>query len=145
MIVYAESSAVLAWLMGESNEPLVRVALDGADRVVTSSLTALECARGLTRAKLAGRISTMQELATLRVLDDAESTWDVHVLTDGVVARARATFPVEPVRTLDALHLATALVLQEATGPLAMLSFDERVRANAIALGFAVLPPHTTT
>ena len=50
MIVYAESSAVLAWLLGESNEPLVRDALDGADRVVTSSLTALECARGLTRA-----------------------------------------------------------------------------------------------
>ena len=143
MIVYAESSAVLAWLLGESNEPLVRAALDGADRVVTSSLTALECARGLLRAKLAGRISRMQELATLRVLDDAEITWDVHSLNERVVVRARATLPVEPVRTLDALHLATALVLQEAIGPLAVLSFDERVRANAMALGFAVLPPNT--
>ena len=83
----------------------------------------------------------VQELATLRLLDDAESTWDVHALTDGVVARARATFQVEPVRTLDALHLATALILQEAVGPLAVLSLDERVRANATALGLAVLPP----
>ena len=144
MIVYAESSAVLAWLLGESNEPLVRDALDGADRVVTSSLTALECARGLTRAKVAGRVNMVQELATLRLLDDAESTWDVHALTDGVVARARATFQVEPVRTLDALHLATALILQEAVGPLAVLSLDERVRANATALGLAVLPPQAT-
>lgn len=142
MIVYAESSAVLAWLLGESTEPLVRAALDSADRVVTSSLTALECARGLTRAKLSGRITGVQALATLRLLDDAQSTWDVHVLSDRVVTGARATFPVEPVRTLDALHLATALVLQEAIGPLTLLSFDERVRANATALGFTVIPTH---
>ena len=140
MIVYAESSAVLAWLLGESNEPVVRAIMESADRVVTSSLTTLECARGLTRARLTGRINSVQELATLRLLDDAESTWDVHALTDRVVARARATFPVEPVRTLDALHLSTALTLQEAIGPLTVLSFDARVRENAAALELAVLP-----
>ena len=46
MIVYAESSAVLAWLLGESNESLVRATLGASERVRTSSLTALECARG---------------------------------------------------------------------------------------------------
>ena len=145
MIVYAESSAVLAWLLGESSEPVVRAVLESADRVVTSSLTTLECARGLSRARLIGRINSVQELATLRLLDVAESTWDVHALTDRVVARARAKFPVEPVRTLDALHLATALTLQDAIGPLTVLSLDARVRENALALKFAMAPPNPVT
>ena len=140
MIVYAESSAVLAWLLGESNESLARATLGAAERVVTSSLTALECARGLTRARLTGRISASEELATLQMLDMAESAWDVHALTDRVVARARAAFPADPIRTLDALHLATALLLREALGPLTLLSFDERVRASAFGLGLSVLP-----
>lgn len=139
MIVYAESSAVLAWLLGEPTELRVRNSLSSAERVVTSALTALECARGLNRARLAGRISEVEELAALQLLDSAESTWDVHAVSDRVVSRARALFPADPVRTLDALHLATALVLQEAVGGLTLLSFDERIRANAPGLGLAVV------
>lgn len=54
--------------------------------------------------------------------------------------RARADFPLEPVRTLDALHVSTALAFYEAFGELTMLSFDERVRANAAALGMLLNP-----
>lgn len=140
MIVYAESSAVLSWLLGESNEAVVRATLESADRVVTSSLTSLECARGVRRATLSGRVSVMQEVAILQLLDNAESSWDVHAITELVMRRARIHFPLEPMRTLDAVHLATALVLQDALGPIALLSFDDRVRMNAIALGFTVLP-----
>jgi len=49
VIVYAESSAVLAWLLGEPSQNVVLEQLRGAERVVSSSLTALECARGLAR------------------------------------------------------------------------------------------------
>lgn len=140
MIIYVESSAVLAWLLGESTESVVLDALRNADRVVTSSLTALECARGIHRAMIDGRITAVQQLAALRLLDDAESAWHVHATNDRVVARARAQYPAEPVRTLDALHLATALVIQESVGPLTLLTFDDRVRVNANALGFGLLP-----
>lgn len=140
MIVNAESSAVLAWLLGEPSQSLVLAQLRAADRVVTSSLTAAECARGLTRARMQNRISREYELAALRMLDVAESTWDVHDLSETIVKSARAEFPVEPVRTLDALHLSTALVFYEAFGELTMLSFDERVRVNASALGMALSP-----
>jgi len=140
MIIYVESSAVLAWLLGESTESVVLDALRNADRVVTSSLTALECARGINRAMIDGRITAVQQLAALRLLDDAQSAWHVHAMNDRVVARARAQYPAEPVRTLDALHLATALVIQESVGPLTLLTFDDRVRVNANALGFGLLP-----
>ena len=65
MIIYVESSAVLAWLLGESTESVVLDALRNADRVVTSSLTALECARGINRAMIDGRITAVQQLAAL--------------------------------------------------------------------------------
>ena len=140
MIVYAESSGVLAWLLGEPNGDLVRRSLADADRVVASSLTTLECARALARARTARRVTAAGELAALRLLDVAQSNWDVHDLSDRVLARARARFPVEPVRTLDALHLATAALFHEALGRVTMLSFDDRIRANAHALGLDLLP-----
>lgn len=44
-------------------------------------------------------------------------------------------FPAEPVRTMDAVHLATALFLVPRVGPLAMLSTDVRIVKNAPLLG----------
>lgn len=140
MIVYAESSAVLAWLLGESSGAKTRRVLGQAERVVSSAITALECARGLARARATGRLGRADELAALRLLDVAESSWDVHELSERVLARARAGFPNEPVRTLDALHLATASLFHEAVGGIALLSFDARIRANATGLGIEVVP-----
>ncbi|MEZ4456068.1 MAG: type II toxin-antitoxin system VapC family toxin [Gemmatimonadales bacterium] len=140
MIVYAESSAVLSWLLGEPGQERTRKILAGAERVVTSSLTGVECARALGRARGQGRLTPTHELAALRLLDVALGAWDVHDLSDRILARARAGFPADPVRTLDALHLATALTFREAVGPLNVLSLDERVRANAAALGLGLLP-----
>jgi predicted nucleic acid-binding protein len=140
MIVYAESSAVLAWLLGEPSQGLVRRTLREAERVVSSTLTGLECARGLARARESQRVGAADELAALRLLDVAESNWDVHEISSRVVARARSSFPVEPVRTLDAIHLATAAVFHESLGGLQVLSFDERIRANAQQLGLGVTP-----
>lgn len=140
MIVYAESSAVLAWLLGEPVAGKVRRILAGADRVVASTLTGVECARGLSRARAAGRLGARDELAALRLLDVAESNWDVHDLSDRVLARGRARFPAEPVRTLDALHLATAQIFQEGLGRVTMLTLDDRIRTNAAALGLEVAP-----
>jgi predicted nucleic acid-binding protein len=140
VIVYVESSAVLAWLLGESSELSVRRALDDAERVVTSALTAVECSRALVRARLQARISAVEELAALQLLQGVEHTWDVHALTETVLQRARVPMPGDPVRTLDALHIATMATLRESVGPLAVLSLDDRVRACAAAMGFALLP-----
>jgi uncharacterized protein with PIN domain len=140
VIVYAESSAILAWLLGETTQSLVLKELRTADRVVSSSLTSVECARGLSRARAMKRLSATDELAALHLFDAAQKSWDVHDLSDRVTTRARRPFPAEPVRTLGALHLATALVFQEALGTLAVLSLDDRIRDNVKALGIPVIP-----
>jgi len=58
-----------------------------------------------------------------------------------VAEHAEGSFPIEPMRTLDALHLASAFLLRQALPDLCLLSSDDRVRANGRRLGFEVLPP----
>ena len=53
---------------------------------------------------------------------------------------ARGPFPGELIRALDAIHLATALVIRDIHPDLSVLSLDRRVRENAAALGFGVVP-----
>ena len=62
----------------------------------------------------------------------------VVAITDAVLARVRRPFPVEPIRTLDAVHLATAELLGEPPPLMTIVSRDDRVRDNAVALGFAI-------
>lgn len=140
MNLYAETSAVLAWILGEPSQRGTLEALKSAERVFTSALTTVECARGIARARASGRITTVEELAALRLLDEAEPQWHTHDLSEEVLVRARGRFPVEPVRTLDAFHLATVQLLQEALGAITVLSLDDRVRENARALGIDVTP-----
>lgn len=140
MIVYAESSAILTWLLGEPRDDAVRHLLAGAERVVASTLTVLECARGLARGVTTGRLGVGDELAALQLLDRASASWMTLDMTGRVLDRARARFANEPVRTLDALHLSTATLFHEAHGSLTMVSLDQRIRDNAGALGMGVAP-----
>lgn len=55
--------------------------------------------------------------------------------------RSRLAFPREPVRTLDAVHLSTVLLARRLVTEVVLLSLDERVRENTVALGFHVRWP----
>ena len=57
-----------------------------------------------------------------------------------VVERSRRSFPCEPIRSLDALHLSTALIVRGLSPEVQILSFDDRIRENATALGLTVVP-----
>lgn len=137
MTVYAETSAVLRWLFAEADGEAVREALETASKVVTSRLTSIETRRVVQRSEREGRVTAAQAADLRAIFAQAASTWAVLEISDEVARRAEAGFPVEPVRTLDAIHLASALLLREALPALAIVTADERVRANAHALGFA--------
>lgn len=66
--------------------------------------------------------------------------WIAFDLGAEVVERARRPFPAEPIRTLDAVHLATALLARSLVPDLAVLTLDQRVRRSAEEMGFPVLP-----
>ena len=74
----------------------------------------------------------------MRALRRFERRCYLVAVTDGVLARVRRPFPVEPIRTLDAVHLATAELLGEPPPLITIVTRDVRVRENAHALGYAL-------
>jgi len=142
MICYAESSAMLRWLFNEPPGDEVFEHLRRAQKVVCSRLTLVECQRAGRRALSEGRVTEAALADVLAVLAQAAARWAVLEVTREVADRAAARFPVEPVRTLDAIHLASMSLLRESLPSLTVLSTDERVRQNSRQLGFEVLPAH---
>lgn len=140
MSLYAESSAVLAWLLDETAGTFVRKTLSESEIVVASDLTLIECDRVLHRAGALGEL-TEAEVADRRAhLATAAAHWHVLRLGPEIVDRARQPFPGDPIRTLDAVHLASVLVARSAVAGLALLSLDERIRSVGRKLGLTLLP-----
>jgi len=138
--LYAESSAVLAWLLDEETAPVVRQLLTDAEIIVASDLTLIECDRVLIRAIHLGELTEAEAADRRAQLSAAASHWHILRIANEVVDRARQPFPGEPIRTLDAIHLASTLVARGAVAGLNLLSLDERVRNAARKLGVEVLP-----
>jgi len=140
MNLYAESSEVLAWLLEEATAGDVESALDEAELIIASDLTLAECSRALIRAHALGGLSELEMTRRRTALEASSAHWTLLRIDGEILDRARRRFPAEPVRTLDALHLASALAARAGISDLALLSLDQRVRDNGAALGFDVLP-----
>jgi predicted nucleic acid-binding protein len=139
--LYAETSAVLRWLFAEEGGAAIRSALAAAEKVTSSRLALIETRRVVRRAEREGRITGAQAADLLAVFAQATSTWALLEISEEVARRAEGSFPNEPVRTLDAIHLASALFLRQSFPDLVILTADDRVRANAALLGFPAEVP----
>ncbi len=109
------------------------------ERGVGSALIEVECLRTLDRLRLAEDLPD-QEIASRREaafrLIEAIEVIDI---THPVLARAAQPLPTA-LGTLDAIHLATALVWQEQTGlDLVMATHDPALATAAKASGFRVV------
>jgi uncharacterized protein len=140
MNLYAESSAILAWLLDEAAAPEVLRHLSAAQVVIASDLTLIECDRVLIRAAALGEIPEADAADRRAHLVAIAAHWQVMRVAGEVVERARQPFPAEPIRTLDSIHLAAAITARAAIAGLALLSLDERIRASGRKLGFEMLP-----
>ena len=131
MTAYLDSSVLLRHiLLGE--EP-IRHALE-FPRVVSSELIEIECRRVLHRCRLAGEL-TDETLAVARErLDEVLAGIDLLEMSRQIKQRAMDPFPVN-IRTLDALHVATALLVGEDAGGVALFSHDEGMNRCARSLG----------
>lgn len=133
---YIESSALVAALL--ERDLSARASIRAQGKRVTSALTLAEAARAILRGRATGRLSEADERAATRGLQMFGRRCDLVGITDAVLARVGRPFPVEPIRTLDAVHLATAEELAEPPALVTIITRDARVRDNARALGYAV-------
>lgn len=140
MSLYAESSAVLGWLLDENAAADVRRSLAAAEIVVASDLTLIECDRVILRAAALGELTEADAADRRAHLTAAASHWQVLRIAPEIVERARQPFPGEPIRTLDAIHLASALTARTAIVGLRLLSLDDRIRRAGKKLGLDIIP-----
>ncbi len=122
-MIYLDASVALAQLFGEGRSPPDGI-WDGL--LISSSLLEYEVwnrihARGLG-AELGESASALIDRLTLLEL------------TPHVLARALQPFPL-PVRTLDALHLASIEFVRGHNQSVALATYDDRLAAGASALG----------
>ena len=125
-MIYLDSSVALAQLFGEGRLPPASLWREP----LTSSR--------LLEYEIWNRINAR---GFGRLLNDDARTLIAHVsliaLTPTVLERALDPFPV-PVRTLDALHLASIDFLRARGQTVELASYDERLIAGARALGIAL-------
>lgn len=132
---YLESSALLAGLL-ENDVEVIR----GIDPSTTalSVLTIAEARRGVQRSLAGKRIDTAQASAALATIAQLEASCTLLAITDTILARVGRRFPAEPIRTLDAIHLATAEMIDAPEAPVTILTRDRRIRENAERMGLPV-------
>ncbi len=135
-VVYVESSALVAALL-EGDTAVLEAASAGA-RLATSALALAETSRAIIRARVDGRLTAEHEHAAVVALRTFARRCFILDIDTRVLARVGRRFPVEPIRTLDAMHVATAELLEDSPSLVTIVSRDARVRENAVALGFAV-------
>ena len=140
MTLYAESSAVLAWLLEQEHGEVVAATLAQSALVISSDLTLIECDRVMIRAVALNQLRESDAVQRQARLNAVSARWTLLALDEEISERARRPFPAEPVRTLDAIHVASALIARKAVPDIGMLSLDDRVREAAARLGLPLLP-----
>ena len=125
-MIYVDTSVALAWILAEDRRPPASL---WSESVVSSRLLQYELTN---RLHAYGMTPPHEKLAReiLSVLSFVE-------LAVPVLQRALKPFPM-PVRTLDALHLASFAFLLDQTNDVSLASYDGRMISVAEAMGHRI-------
>ncbi len=136
MTAYLDTSALLRLIL---REPGALEALRSQDALVSSELIAVESLRTIDRLRLQGALSAKEAALRRSAVTEWLEALDLVLLQRSVLARASEPFPT-PLGTLDALHLATALVWQDRMRrPLVMATHDVGLALAARSFGLEVV------
>jgi predicted nucleic acid-binding protein len=132
---YIDTSALLRLVL---REPGALDELRSYDALVSSELLAVESYRTIDRLRLQGLLTTEEAAGRLRIVADWLEAIDLVLLRPPILSRASEPLPT-PLGTLDAMHLATALIWRERMAPLLTLAtHDAALALAARAFGFDV-------
>jgi predicted nucleic acid-binding protein len=127
--VYLDSSAIVKLAVAEPESAALRRYLRRRRPLVSSALARAEVARALLPLGEPAVRRGQEVLARLELIR----------ISDHILAAAGSLLPTE-LRTLDAIHLATA---RQLGGDLArLITYDEGLRTAAAATGCTIAAPH---
>jgi predicted nucleic acid-binding protein len=129
---YLDASAIVKLAIRETETDVLRAHLTQYDTRATSRLATVEVPRALARrgadSVAAGAEAVAQVLGSLQLVE-----------LDAALARHAAELHPTALRSLDAIHLASALALGEGLG--AVFTYDARLASAARAAGLTVIAP----
>ena len=136
MIAYVDTSVLLRVALGQADAlPEWRQ----VDRGVTSALTRVEGLRTLDRLRLRARLADAEVARRRAIILQLLDSLELVEVDSLVLDRAAQPQPTE-LGTLDAIHLATALLWRETMGAqLVMATHDVALATAAQAHGFRVV------
>lgn len=136
MIAYLESSVILRLVLGQPGAWREWRTLEGA---ASSALTEVECLRTLDRLRLTEGIAEGAIAERRAAVYDMLRRLTMIELSRPVLDRASQPLPLA-LRTLDALHLASALEWREYAGDdVVLATHDARLGAAGRALGLVTV------
>ncbi len=137
MKVYVDSSVVLRFVL---RQPGAIHRWSGWEHAVTSELTQIEARRTLDRLRLRGKLSDSEVAQGVGWLKDTMARFEEVAIQAPILDRAASPCPTS-LGTLDAIHLATALLWIERRGEaLVFLTHDDELAIAARASGLVVGP-----
>jgi hypothetical protein len=132
---YIDSSVVLGHILaGDPTLSAIRVEAGGS-----SDLLPIECHRVLHRERMSGHLDDTQYANAVELLENVVDRLAIIELGPAVKRRAAGPFPTV-IGTPDAIHLATALLWQEAepSSPVRIVTKDRQLALCAKTMGFEV-------
>jgi predicted nucleic acid-binding protein len=134
--IYVDSSLVISRAFRQPG------AIEGVDlsSAISSEVTIAETGRALQRLRLNPAVSE-EALSEAQDAADRNTAGLSLIPVDRIVLkRAGGPFPT-PLKILDAIHLATALLWYEHAGDITFLTHDRQLATAARACGLKVCPP----
>lgn len=136
MIAYLDSSTILRIVLGQTN---ALKEWRSITQGVASALVEVECLRTLDRLRLAEGLTDAEIAARRETVFRLLEAIEVVELTRPILSRAAQPLPTA-LGTLDAIHLATALLWKERTKTdLVMATHDEGLATASRASGLRVI------
>ena len=134
MDVYVDSSVLLRVVLAQGR-PLASWAR--IDRPVASELIRVECLRRIDRARVSAGLPDEDVAPRRAAILQALRGFSLVPVTTGILERAAEPFPTA-LGSLDAIHLATALLVRSQFEGLWVATHDTELGLAARAVGFEV-------
>jgi predicted nucleic acid-binding protein len=126
--LYLDTSAVLRAILESGTSPDVEGRIADAPALVTSRLSLVEGSRAVHRLRLLGRVSEAKLADAEQQISALWARCELWELTREVCETARHVAPGKPLRTLDALHLATFVLARQKITGLELMTVDDRLQ-----------------
>lgn len=137
MNAFVDTSVVLRFLLGQ---PDTVDCWGRWEQAFVSELMRTEFYRAVDRLRLEGEIGDSDRVQLGLDFETVYRTCHRVAVGEQALARAGQPFPTV-IGTLDAIHLATLLLIEQGTGlKLTLLTHDQQLARTALACGVDVLP-----